>query len=107
MKRISDMTEMELRQIISSALGNAANQDIYVTGKELCKQLQMFTPSWLKANGHLLPRTCATLIKDGNDKPTHYAYNITEIRKMIDEDRLVFTFKEKVAYKPSKHGKTA
>lgn len=102
MKRISDMTEMELRQIISSAISNAPNQDIYVTGKELCKQLQMFTPSWLKANGHLLPRTCAKLIKDGSDKPTHYAYNITAIRKMIDEDRLVFIFKEKVAYKPSK-----
>ncbi len=102
MKRIGDMTEMELRQIILSTLGKGANQDIYVTGKELCKQLQMFTPSWLKANGHLLPRTCATLIKDGSGKPTHYAYNITAIRKMIDEDRLVFTFKEKVAYKPSK-----
>lgn len=103
MKRISELTEMELRQIISSAIGNAENQDIYVTGKELCKQLQMFTPSWLKANGHLLPRTCATLIlKDGSGKPTHYAYNITAIRKMIDEDRLVFIFKEKVAYKPSK-----
>ena len=90
MKRISDMTEMELRQIISSAVGNAANQDIYVTGKELCKQLQMFTPSW------------TLILKDGNGKPTHYAYNITAIRKMIDEDRLVFIFKEKVAYKPSK-----
>lgn len=107
MKRISDMTDMELRQIISSAVSNVSNQDIYVSGKELCKQLQMFTPSWLKANGHLLPRTCATLIKDGNEQPTHYAYNITEIRKMIDEDRLVFTYKKKVAYKPSKAGKTA
>lgn len=103
MKRIGDMTEMELRQIIASALGKAGNQDQYVTGKELCRQLQMFTPSWLKANGHLLPRTQATLIyEDGSDKPTHYAYNITEIRKMIDEDRLVFTYQKKCAYKPSK-----
>ena len=49
MKRISDMTEMGgLRQIISSAIGNAPNQDIYVTGKGTVQATDVH-PSWLKA----------------------------------------------------------
>ena len=31
----------------------------WINGEELCNQFQMFSPSWLKLNGHLLPRTRA------------------------------------------------
>lgn len=107
MKRIGEMTEMELRQIIASALGKAGNQDQYVTGKELCKQLQMFTPELLKKYGDSLPRIKASIISKElgiSICETRYAYNISQIRKMIDENRLEFIFKPKVAYKASKCG---
>ena len=61
----------------------------WLTPSELCKQFQMFSPSWLKNNGHLLPRTRAE-VTDANGKTTvtRWAYPQHKIARMIEENQL-------------------
>lgn len=111
MRTISAMTDIELRMLVADSVKSAmaAQADQYVTGKELCKQLQMFTPELLKKYGESLPRIKASILSKElgiSIYETRYAYNISQIRKMIDENRLEFIFKPKVAYRASKCGKT-
>ena len=106
MRTIGTMTEQELRMLVADSVKQALSvkADQYVTGRELCKQLQMFTPALLKEYGHIMPRAKASIVfnETGKVHETGWAYNIGQIRKMIDENRLEFIFKPKVAYKASK-----
>ena len=61
----------------------------WLTPSELCKQFQMFSPSWLKANGHLLPRTRAEVTDaNGRTTVTHWAYPQHQIARMIAENEI-------------------
>lgn len=104
------MIDYELRQeivhTVNAARKNAVEGEQYVSGKRLCEMFQMFTPSWLKQFGHLLNRVNAqVLMPDGSMVKTGYAYPVAEIRRMIDENALVFDFKPKVEYRASKKRK--
>ena len=61
----------------------------WITGDELSNQFQMFSPSWLKNYGHLLPRTRAEVsdIK-GNMTGTRWAYPQHRIARMIAENEI-------------------
>lgn len=61
----------------------------WITGDELCQQFQMFSPSWLKNYGHLLPRTRAEVTDaQGNTSGTRWAYPQHKIARMIAENEI-------------------
>lgn len=77
----------EVRRSMREAL-EVANER-WITGDELCSQFQMFSPSWLKTNGHLLPRTRAEVTgADGNMTGTRWAYPQHQIARMIAENEI-------------------
>ena len=64
-------------------------QERWVTGSELCKEIQHITKDWLDNYGWKLPRerievTC----DDGKKRVTRWGYPINEIKRMIHEGRL-------------------
>ena len=72
----------EVKRSMQEALEVANERWIY--GEELSKQFQMFSPSWLKAYGHLLPRTRAEVTdKNGNKTGTRWCYPQHQIARMI------------------------
>ena len=62
----------------------------YVTGRELCEQIAMFSPNWLENFGWKLPRERAEVIDDdGKTRVTRWAYPRNMIQQMIREHKLV------------------
>ena len=64
-------------------------QERWVTGAELCKEIQHITKDWLENFGYKLPRerievTC----DDGKKRVTRWGYPINEIKRMIHEGRM-------------------
>lgn len=97
----------ELAEVIGSAIaaGRRSRDERFVTGKRLCEMYQMFTPSWVKTYGHLLPRIKAAVLDETTGERFHtgWAYNVAAIQKMIDRNELVFVMKEReCVYKASK-----
>lgn len=72
----------EVKRSMREAL-EVANER-WINGDELCQQFQMFSPSWLKLNGHLLPRTRAEVTgNDGRTTGTRWAYPQHKIARMV------------------------
>jgi len=63
-------------------------EEVWLSGDELCRQFQMFTTSWLKHYGHLLPRTRAVVVVDGVEHRTAWAYPRNEIQRLSREGKL-------------------
>jgi hypothetical protein len=55
----------------------------WITAAELCKQFQMFTASWIKLYGHLLPRQRAEVATKEGTKCSRWAYPQHKIAMMI------------------------
>ena len=55
----------------------------WLSADELCKQFQMFSPSWIKTYGHLLPRQRAEVTTKSGRVSTHVAYPQHRIARMI------------------------
>lgn len=56
----------------------------WLSKKQLCEQFQMFTPSWIKTYGDLLPCSHATVIDaDGIPHDSQKAYPMYKIQEMI------------------------
>ena len=99
---LDKQTRMELAQVFNQAAREAylLYNEEWISAKELCKQFQMFTPSWLKSNGHFLPREQAGVCKNGKTSCTRFAYPKHEIAKMIRNGML--NFGETCEYRPAK-----
>lgn len=54
-------------------------EERWLTGPELCKQFQMFTPRWLKTYGEILPRKRLTV----NGHSSRWAYAQHQIAENI------------------------
>lgn len=67
----------EIRDAVQRAVADALVncEERWISGQELCKQFQMFTPRWLKTYGDALPRRKVTV--DGHS--TRWAYPQHEI----------------------------
>jgi hypothetical protein len=72
----------EVRRSMTEIL-EVANEK-WLTGEELCKQFQMFSPGWLKAYGERLPRQRAE-VQDGETKASRWAYPMHKIARMIND----------------------
>ena len=61
----------------------------YVTGKELCQQIAMFSTNWLENFGWKLPRERIIVTdEDGETRVTRWGYPIHQIQRMIAEGRM-------------------
>ncbi len=75
----------ELKMVIRQAIEEDRQMydEHWLTGKELTKQFGMFSPSWLKTYGKLLPHT-ECIVTDSNGKHrTTRCYARNKIQKMI------------------------
>lgn len=72
----------EVRRSVIDLMETANEQ--WITGEELCKRFQMFSPGWLKAYGERLPRQRAE-VHDGGMKASRWAYPVHRIARMIKE----------------------
>ena len=60
----------------------------YVTGKELCQQIAMFSPNWLENFGWKLPRERIEVTDDsGERRVTRWGYPLHHIQRMIKEGK--------------------
>ena len=76
----------EVREALDAAL---RKQDDYVSGKELGRKYQMFSASWLKSYGHLLPRTRAVVTDDeGRQHTSGWCYPVGRIGRMIESGEI-------------------
>jgi len=65
------------------------SMEVWLSGDELCKQFQMFTPSWLKRYGCRLPRTRAVVTDaNGQEHATGWAYPRNKIQRMINDNSI-------------------
>jgi hypothetical protein len=88
------ITRNEIMAAVKTAVSQAVDtlDEKWLSGMEVCEQFQMFTPSWIKRYGHLLPRIQA-VVKDENgvEHRTGWAYGRNRIQRMIDNDQLRFS----------------
>lgn len=60
------------------------DEERWVTGKTLGTYIETMTDSWLKDNGHTLPRTRAEIEnEDGSVTTGHWLYPLHAIEKML------------------------
>ena len=89
--RLEKELQCAIMQTIEEGVREAMSQfgEEYVTGKELCKRFQMFTPNWLKLYGHLLPRTRAEVTEQtGKVRVTGWCYPVNKIGRMIESGEI-------------------
>lgn len=87
--------DKETREAIASAVRDAQIEaaeiygETYVTGKELCKQIAMFSTNWLENYGWKLPRERIVVTnEDGETRATRWGYPLHQIQRMIAEGKL-------------------
>ena len=87
--------DKETREAIASAVREAQieaaeiYEEKYVTGKELCRQIAMFSTNWLENFGWKLPRERIIVTdEDGETRVTRWGYPIHQIQRMIAEGRM-------------------
>ena len=85
----------ETRDAIAAAIREAQIEaaevyhERYVTGKELCNQIAMFSPNWLENFGWKLPRERIEVTgDDGETRVTRWGYPLHQIQRMIAEGRM-------------------
>lgn len=89
--KLDKEVELAIMRQIKQAVQNVIEQseEVYVTGRELSKRLQMFTPNWLKSYGHLLPRTQAVITHDnGQTHVTGWCYPLHKIQRMVEDGEI-------------------
>ena len=89
---IDQATKNEIIATVNRGVAAAMERmdEQYLSTKQLCEVFQCFTPSWLKMYGHLLPRVQATVVDRGVEHKTGWAYPRHTIRRMIEENKLIF-----------------
>lgn len=64
-------------------------QEQWVSGKQLCEEVGLFTEKWLKTYGDRLPRECLRVrTQDGVEHKTGWAYPKKKILRMIHDGEL-------------------
>ena len=89
--RLEKELQCAIMRTIEEGVREAMSQfgEEYVTGKELCKRFQMFTPNWLKLYGHLLPRTRAEVTEQSGEKHvTGWCYPVSKIGRMVENGEI-------------------
>ena len=71
-----------IQQTITQTLREANEK--WLSKEQLCEQFQMFTPSWMKMYGHLLPCQQAVVVdENGVPHESRRAYPMYKIQEMV------------------------
>ena len=62
-------------------------QEQWVSGDELCKQMNFFSRSWLRSYGHTLPRE-QVVVTDDKPHRTGWCYPLHRIQRMLQSGEL-------------------
>lgn len=85
--KIDSETRNALVSVVMEA--NEMYNEVYVTSQELCNQISMITPDWLKAYAKKLPREqIGVKGEDGKVRTTRWGYPIHKIKRLIAEGKL-------------------
>ena len=74
---IDRVLKNDIYELVQRSVNDAMtkNEERWLSGPELCKQFQMFTPRFLKDYGEILPRKRVNITtRDGKKHSTRYAY---------------------------------
>ena len=85
------LEKAELRGFIVNTIRATLREqnERWLTKEQLCEQFGMFTPSWLKMYGHLLPCSQAIVIDDeGIPHESRKAYPMYQIQDMIQSGQI-------------------
>ena len=76
----------EIVRVVEKATTDANEKYLerWVTGKELSKHIGVFTESWLKHNGCMLPRTYAMWVDDAGEHRSSFMYPLHKILRMVE-----------------------
>ena len=75
---------------IDSRLKDEMNE-VWLTGAKLAEQIQLFSPSWLKRYGYLLPRERMVMVdEDGVEHKSGWCYPLHRIQRMVHEGEIYF-----------------
>ena len=88
---LDERTKQEIIVTVRYATQHAleTSDEKWLSGEELCKQFQCFTPGWLKRNGKYLDRTrVVTVGIDGKEQRTGWVYPMHRIGRMLQEDKM-------------------
>lgn len=95
MVKLDKETREAIAEVIAEATKKAQMEtaemynERYVTGKELCQQIAMFSPNWLENFGWKLPRERIEVTDDdGQKRVTRWGYPLHHIQRMIAEGRM-------------------
>lgn len=83
--------KLELKLFIERTITKTlrASNERWLSKEQLCEQFQMFTPSWMKTYGHLLPCSQAIVIDDeGIPHESRKAYPMYQIQDMIQSGQI-------------------
>lgn len=86
MVKVDAATRNAILDVLKEA--NEMYNEVYLTPQELCKQICMLTPDWLKEYGHKLPRERVEIKVDGKRRSTRWGYPLHKIQRMIAEGKL-------------------
>ena len=76
----------EVKRAAQEAL--AVANERWLSADELCEQFAMFTPSWLKTYGKLLPRQQAQVTDGDKVTSSRWAYPQHKIARMIADNSI-------------------
>lgn len=74
--------------LVRSAIQNVmeAENEKWLSGEQLTEQFACFSKNWLKAYGHLLPRTQVVVTdENGGQVRSHWCYPLHKIQRMVQD----------------------
>ncbi len=82
--------DRETREAIVGVImeANEMYNEVYLSPQELCKQISMFTPDWLKKYGWKLPRERVGVTDGDSKRYSRWGYPLHRIQRMIAEGRM-------------------
>ena len=84
------LQEAKIIAAVNKAVHDALEgaDEVWLSSKGLLENFGMLSQDWLNRHGDLLPRECASVIVDGKEKCTRWAYPKHKINRMIQEGKL-------------------
>ena len=88
--KVDKLTRLMIMSEVKTAIREAmeSSAETWVSGEELGKQFQMFSPAWLKRYGETLPRTQAVVEDASGRHRTGWYYPRNRIGRMIEEGEI-------------------
>ena len=89
---LDNLTRAEIARAVSDTVAKAMEgySEKWLSAQELCKECNLFTPSWIKAYGWMLPRTRIEVFGPEGEarRKSGWSYPLHKILRMVAEGQL-------------------